>query len=423
MKYIYTAVSLLLISIASAANGTIRSELLSLGLSSGSQIGPTSEYTQRWSSYDAPSYVTAVKPATEDDVAKIIAYAIKFSIPFLSIGGGHGFSITLGTLHNGIELDLSNFDTVSVDVQSSTLTIGGAVRFRDILGPLGQAHKEIPIGSESCVGMVDATLGGGSQQPGTSSQLLQRRTRISSGAFVVLASILEVTYSVYNETAPQVLHADFLSAFNASQRILEYFKSFESSLPAELPFILLAAYSSDFGGSSIIVNAVYAGPQAEGEKYLYTLFKFSPIQHNLTMIFWSEINAASFFGTEPSNYTCPTDSPHNVYGGAVYQFDIDTFQEFYENYEQLTSSMPVELNGTVYFIEFFPKQAVETVPSNATVYAWRNTTAHLLFNFAYIDTEGALDNRINEFATAARSNFTSVSGFPQPELYNYPITF
>lgn len=40
-----------------------------------------------------------------------------------------------------------------------------------------------------------------------------------------------------------------------------------------------------------------------------------------------------------------------------------------------------------------------------------------LFNFAYNDTEGALDNRINEFATAARRNFTSVSGFPQPELY------
>ena len=81
-------------------------------------------------------------------------------------------------LHNGNELDLPNFDTVSVDFQSSTLTIGGAVRFRDVLGPLGQAHKEIrmfsrcqkspehangkkAIGSESRVGMVGATLGGG----------------------------------------------------------------------------------------------------------------------------------------------------------------------------------------------------------------------------------------------------------------------
>ena len=40
-----------------------------------------------------------------------------------------------------------------------------------------------------------------------------------------------------------------------------------------------------------------------------------------------------------------------------------------------------------------------------------------LFNFAYDDTKGPLDKRINEFARAARRNFTAVSGFAQPQLY------
>ena len=75
------------------------------------------------------------------------------------------------------------------------------------------------------------------------------------GAGFNFGTILEATYSVYNETAPQVLNADFLFASNATQRILEYFKSYESNLPAEWSFILLAAYSSDFGGvSSFTVN-------------------------------------------------------------------------------------------------------------------------------------------------------------------------
>lgn len=95
------------------------------------------------------------------------------------------------------------------------------------------------------------------------------------------------------------------------------------------------------------------------------------------MIPWSSINAVSFFGNEPANYTCPTNTPHNVYGSAVSHFDIPTFQTFYESYNALTSSMPVELSGTVYFIEFFAKQAVEAVPANATAYPWRNITAHL----------------------------------------------
>ena len=72
-----------------------------------------------------------------------IAYATNASIPFLSTGGGHGFAISLEKLRNGIQIDLSNFNRVSVDVKSNTLTVGGAVRVRDVLGPLGKAHKEI----------------------------------------------------------------------------------------------------------------------------------------------------------------------------------------------------------------------------------------------------------------------------------------
>ena len=72
-----------------------------------------------------------------------VAYAANSSTPFLSTAGGHGFAITLGRLRNGIEIDLSNFNSVSVDAKANTLTIGGAVRVRDVLGPLGQAHKEL----------------------------------------------------------------------------------------------------------------------------------------------------------------------------------------------------------------------------------------------------------------------------------------
>lgn len=52
----------------------LASDLTALGLSSETQIGSPSEsaFTQRWSTYNAPSYVAAVKPGTERDVAKIV---------------------------------------------------------------------------------------------------------------------------------------------------------------------------------------------------------------------------------------------------------------------------------------------------------------------------------------------------------------
>ena len=69
--------------------------------------------------------------------------AVSHSIPFLSTGGGHSFSIKLGELKNGIELDMSGFTTVSIDTAASTMTIGGGVTIGDVEGPLYAAGKEI----------------------------------------------------------------------------------------------------------------------------------------------------------------------------------------------------------------------------------------------------------------------------------------
>ena len=63
------------------------------------------------------------------------------------------------------------------------------------------------------------------------------------GAGFNFATVLEATYSVYDETAHLVLNADFVFTPNASQEILEYFKTFEIGLPAKLSFILLATYA------------------------------------------------------------------------------------------------------------------------------------------------------------------------------------
>lgn len=75
-------------------------------------------------------------------VANQIAYAYKNGIPFLGTGGGHGYSATLGTVENGIEIDLGHFNTFSIDSNANTITVGGSVHFANITGPLYDAGKE-----------------------------------------------------------------------------------------------------------------------------------------------------------------------------------------------------------------------------------------------------------------------------------------
>jgi hypothetical protein len=56
------------------ASAFLLPDVAALGLSSGTQIGSPSDpsFTKRWSTYNAPSYVAAVRPGTEQDVAKIV---------------------------------------------------------------------------------------------------------------------------------------------------------------------------------------------------------------------------------------------------------------------------------------------------------------------------------------------------------------
>lgn len=61
----------------------------------------------------------------------------------MGTGGGHGYTTTTSALKNGINIDLGAFDRVSIDKAASTMTIGGAVTFGDVLDPVFAAGKEI----------------------------------------------------------------------------------------------------------------------------------------------------------------------------------------------------------------------------------------------------------------------------------------
>lgn len=61
-----------------------------------------------------------------------IQYASQKDIAFLTTGGGHGYSGTLGAIKNGIQLDMGNFNTVSVDASKNLMTAGGSLRFKDV---------------------------------------------------------------------------------------------------------------------------------------------------------------------------------------------------------------------------------------------------------------------------------------------------
>lgn len=69
-------------------------------------------------------------------------YARQNNVPFLGTGGGHGYTTSLASIQNGIEIDLGHFNSVAINGSANTITVGGSVHFHNITGPLYAAGKE-----------------------------------------------------------------------------------------------------------------------------------------------------------------------------------------------------------------------------------------------------------------------------------------
>ncbi|KAI4231750.1 MAG: hypothetical protein LQ349_005408 [Xanthoria aureola] len=395
--------------------------------------------TRRYTSHDAPTYLAAVKPALVSDVQKIVRFASAVSIPFLATGGGHGFATTLGRLHNGLEIDLSAFKQISIDKAAGTMTVGGSVLIGDVIEPLYNAGKEIQTGSQRCVGLVGATLGGGigrySGLHGMIVDALKSVQLVTAGGDLITASadehsdlfwgirgagfnfgiVVSATYTVFDRTNHgQVVNADFLFTANQSTAVFEYFKSLETTLPAELALILQTGFNPQYGGTYIVVNAIYAGPLEGATPLLKPLGDIHPVQQNISTIPWRDVTTKAFFGTAAAD--CTKGTNRNVYGSAIKTYDIPTFQTFFAGLQKLWADHP-DTRQSVFFIEAFPTQAARAVPDEETAYPWRDTSVHLLFNFGYPAINATLEQTITAFAQTARAAFAATGGFAEPRIY------
>ena len=211
------------------------------------------------------------------------------NVSFLATGGGHSFSVNLGKLKNGLELDMSGFKTVKVDVAANTLTVGGAVTIGEVLEPLYAAGKEIrtlpdsypmlsstnrdqATGSCSCVGFVGATMGAGvGRYQGIHGliidNLLSVRLVTAAGNIITASAtqntdlfwgfrgagmnfgvVISATYKVSDLTnGGQVQDADLIFVAPQNGSYYDTLGSLSGTLPPELSLITYNAYNATLG--------------------------------------------------------------------------------------------------------------------------------------------------------------------------------
>jgi FAD/FMN-containing dehydrogenase len=130
----------------------------------GQLIGPhDSDYDQARAVYNAmidrrPGLIA--RAANADDVAHAIAFARAHELALAIRGGGHN-GAGLGTVDDGVVIDLSLLKDIAVDAAARTVRVGGGCTWGEVDRATGEHGLATPSGIISTTGVGGLTLGGG----------------------------------------------------------------------------------------------------------------------------------------------------------------------------------------------------------------------------------------------------------------------
>src|SRR5687768_9152331 len=102
--------------------------------------------------------------ADVDDVRRCVEFARRHSIPVAIRGGGHSYA-GFGVADGALQIDLSAFNTVTVDQNRRVVSVGGGTRIKELLTATLAVGLHTPMGSCGDVGVAGLALAGGDTSP------------------------------------------------------------------------------------------------------------------------------------------------------------------------------------------------------------------------------------------------------------------
>ncbi|KAL9010708.1 MAG: hypothetical protein Q9173_004390 [Seirophora scorigena] len=129
---------------------------------------------ERWTEIDRKTPAVVVQPVSEDDVAVIVKAASAAAVPFVPVTGGHS---PWSTIEDGLVIDLSQYKSISIDVEQHRVSVRGGVLMKELqlelskqdqfAGTLGHpehhqaTNSAAAVANGNTVGVIPYMIGGG----------------------------------------------------------------------------------------------------------------------------------------------------------------------------------------------------------------------------------------------------------------------
>ncbi|PPJ56538.1 hypothetical protein CBER1_03926 [Cercospora berteroae] len=376
--------------------------------------------TSRWqTSWGIPHFDIVIRPSTIEDIQSTIRAANAHSKPFLAISGGHGATLSLAKLRNGVGIWLESFKDVEILPDGHSAVVGGGSLCGELRDKLALHSKQKVQGACDCTGAVAPMLGGG-------HGWLQGRYGLMADNLV---------------SAKLVLGNESLVEVSAHQH--------------EDLFWGLRGAGHNFGIVAEFVYKIYDVTE-ENRDWAYEQFYFEEEKLEEVQVSWSGGwkghlgDLSDMAGNDiPDTYSSGFRAlqPFNSFSGAtdlagvsvMMGFDVDappcakhfpTLQRFplaLETYPiagmravvDLLKSLPTEFNITRIILEAYSVNAVQSVPENSTAFADRSSNLLISPFITHAPNDANLARRGAVYGNEMRRVMVEGSGHALNAYVNY----
>ncbi|KAF3055926.1 6-hydroxy-D-nicotine oxidase [Daldinia childiae] len=391
--------------------------------------------TVRFSSYHEPTFRLVSLIANEDDARASIICAQKTETEFLfTKPGAHGIYSGFDRLKNGLQISTAKFDKIEVEATKNIMTVGGAVRFNDVINDLYAVGKNIPVGSSPCVGILGAALGGGiGRLEGLygliADSLLSVRIMLPNttvveaskvanpelfwgirGAGVNFGFVLNATFQIYDlPLGGTTFSADFEFPLDAMKDLFQSFKEGAASMPPPLCISTYMTWSDTYNATTMKVNAAYAGPQSDGRKAIRFFSDIPALRQNFTDVPWNQLLDSAFFvNGDQSAETCGVDYGSRSSSGAAFnELTVEAHVRMTELFNYMVTKYP-QMRGSDNSMYLCATQAVRALSNDATAYPWRQALGHQTWGIVY--PENTTDATIEYLPQRLRATIADSAG-------------
>ncbi|KAI0388497.1 FAD-binding domain-containing protein [Xylariaceae sp. FL0594] len=339
--------------------------------------------TRRYQTLNIPDVKVLVQPGDEGDIAKIVKYANRNSIPFMAMNHRHAYTASVGTF-SGIQIDMSVLTDITIKPNKKTALFQGGTYDAQVIDYLWNRGFVTTTGSCGCVGMLGPGLGGGhGRYQGLygliSDNFVNLNVVLADGSAVQVNEksypdlfwamqgaghnfgiVTSFELKIYPRKVDTWYYRNYIFSGDQLETLFTAVnKLYKNGIPgvfAGSEGLYFMNPDTDKNNASILYSFIYAGPAKDAAPYLAPFDRIPHLSRVEGNVPYPEI--AGIKGTDVDSALCAPGRTHVKTTVNLLELNVTTHRQLYDLFNAKIHEKP-QLSEAVLTVELYSTEGVK----------------------------------------------------------------